>query len=303
MVRVWKHNLALPARTNHNGTHGENVIVLKNVNWPDNFHPSSGAGFVMIAKGSVLDGNMGKRMMVICGMVITSIVLIFVPLAVADTELLQEPIEIAFDPQFFVDDYVVDNRWPLLKREEVLVRTVHQPVKHPANPLVSGRGGYVNVVWDEDAQLYRMLYQDFWYYNLEPLQYTYAIAYAQSKDGIEWEIPDLDLYEWKDSSKNNICWQAPSDQEDLASRVAYSQYLLDIPVEHRRGYKYVMYYVTKTGVYLVGSQDCIHWDVSTLGRIERHPDWTRFSPRHPCLDCVGPHQKSICVVHSGHGSI
>ena len=35
--------------------------------------------------------------------------------AVADTALPVEPVEIGQQTQFFVDDYIVDNRWPLLK--------------------------------------------------------------------------------------------------------------------------------------------------------------------------------------------
>lgn len=196
------------------------------------------------------------------------------PIALADTDLPEEPVEIGHESQFFIDDYIVDNRWPLRKREEVLVRTIHQPVKHPANPVLPGRGGYVNVVWDEQTKLYRMLYQDFWYYSREPLKYTYAVAYAQSSDGIEWETPNLGFYTWKETKKNNICWQAPSDRDGPRTIGAYSQYLLNIPEEHRRGFKYVMYYVTADGVHLVGSNDCIHWDESSVTLIgdDFHPD-------------------------------
>ncbi|MCH2126384.1 MAG: hypothetical protein MK165_16460 [Pirellulaceae bacterium] len=192
----------------------------------------------------------------------------------ADTDLPIEPLQIGHAPQFFVDDYLVDNRWALKKREEFLVRTVHQPVKHRGNPLLPGRGGYVNVVWDEEAKLYRMVYQDFWYYSKDPLKYTYAVAYAESQDGIEWDTPDLGFYQWKNTRQNNICWQVPSDRDGPVSTGAYSQYLLNIPPEHRRGYKFVMYYVGPTGVHLIGSNDCIHWDEKSVTQIGRnfHPD-------------------------------
>ena len=151
----------------------------------------------------------------------------------ADTDLPKEPVEIGHRTQFFVDDYIVDNRWALKKREEFLVRKVHQPVKHPANPVIPGRGGYVNVVWDDDAKLYRMLYQDFWYYSKDPVKYTYAIAYAESKDGLKWDTPNLAFYKWKNTRQNNICWQVPSDRDAPVTTGAYSQYLLTIPKEHR----------------------------------------------------------------------
>ncbi len=191
-----------------------------------------------------------------------------------ETVLPDEPVEIGHESQFFVDDYIVDNRWALLKKDEALVRMAHQPVKHPANPLIRGEGTYLNVVWDEDAQLFRMLHQDFWYYSLKPVKYTYSVAYAKSKDGIEWKKPRLGFYKWKGSRDNNICWQVPSDREGPKSIGAYSQYLLDLPEEHRRGHKYVMYYVGADGVYLVGSDDCIHWDESSVTSIgdDFHPD-------------------------------
>ena len=192
----------------------------------------------------------------------------------ADTDLPTEPVEIGNTPQFFVDDYIVDNRWPLRKREEFLVRKIHRPVKHPANPVIPGKGGYVNVVWDEDAKLYRMLYQDFWYYSKDPVRYTYAVAYAESKDGLKWDIPNLGFYKWRNTRENNICWQVPSDRNGPVSAGAYSQYLLRLPKEHRGGYRFVMYYVSSSGVHLVGSNDCIHWDEKSVTRIgdDFHPD-------------------------------
>ena len=54
-----------------------------------------------------------------------------------------EPVQIGHESQFFVDDYIVDNRWALLKKDEALVRVAHQPIKHPANPLIGGEGGYL----------------------------------------------------------------------------------------------------------------------------------------------------------------
>lgn len=187
---------------------------------------------------------------------LSAILCLTVP-ALAETELPDEPVEIGNEPQLFVDDYIVDNRWPLDKVVEVMGRVVHQPVKHASNPVIKGKGGYLNVVWDEDAKLYRMLYQDFWYHN--PPRYTYAIAYAESKDGITWETPNLGLYEWRGSMNNNICWQ--SLETSIDGPRAEAPFLLELPEEHRRGHRFVMYYVSaKTGCHLVGSNDCIHWD-------------------------------------------
>ena len=40
-------------------------------------------------------------------------ILLLAPLAFSEIELPNEPFEIGFEPQLFVDAYMVDNRWPL----------------------------------------------------------------------------------------------------------------------------------------------------------------------------------------------
>ena len=62
--------------------------------------------------------------------------------AFSETVLPDEPVQIGHESQFFVDDYIVDNRWALLKKDEALVRVAHQPIKHSANPLIRGEGDY-----------------------------------------------------------------------------------------------------------------------------------------------------------------
>lgn len=71
-----------------------------------------------------------------------------------------QALEIAHEPQFFVDDYVVDNRWGVEYLKETVTRVFHPPKKNKHNPLIAGTGGYVNVVRDEQAGLFRMWYQD-----------------------------------------------------------------------------------------------------------------------------------------------
>ena len=48
-------------------------------------------------------------------------------------------IRIRRQPQFFIDDYLVDNRWGIEYLTEVVTRAFHAPVKHPANPLIAER--------------------------------------------------------------------------------------------------------------------------------------------------------------------
>lgn len=81
---------------------------------------------------------------------------------------------------------------------------------------------YGNVIYDEDAKLYKCWYSPFIVDNsakgmsLEqrkerryrpPREREMAICYATSKDGIAWEKPDLGLVEYEGSKATNIVWR------------------------------------------------------------------------------------------------
>lgn len=188
-------------------------------------------------------------------------------LILATTEVMamvpQEPIEIGHEPQYFVDDWLVDNRWGNRSTENV-VRSFHQPVKYPGNPLIAGTGGYVQVLRDPETGLFRMWHQTHAYVPDEngeiPRIPDYAIAYAESEDGLSWETPDLELYDWP-GHENNIVWRGHD------GRRGSSPHIIDVPEQARRGYRYVMSYTGIGGLHLVGSQDGIHWDPSSVMRI------------------------------------
>ena len=158
-------------------------------------------------------------------------------------------------PQLLVDDHLVDNRWGAEYLTETVLRVFHAPVKHPLNPLIGGRGGYVNVRRGDDG-LFRMWYQEYWDQSLEPRRYTYAVAYAESDDGVEWRLPRVGEHEFKGTRDNNIVLLGPRGGR------AETPFLLDIPESERRGYRYVMLYLTDDpkGARLIGSHDGIRWD-------------------------------------------
>ena len=82
---------------------------------------------------------------------------------------------------------------------------------------------YANVVYDSEEKLYKCWYSPFIIddsslgMTLEQRKNKYrpprdremAICYAESKDGIIWDKPNLDLIEFDGSRMNNIVWRGP----------------------------------------------------------------------------------------------
>lgn len=75
------------------------------------------------------------------------------------------PLKIDARHQLFVDDFIIS-------KIEQLTRQFHQPIKHPANPLMPG--GYMGVLHDEKQGRFRM-------WNV--------LDYHTSADGIRWSAP------------------------------------------------------------------------------------------------------------------
>jgi hypothetical protein len=183
-------------------------------------------------------------------------------LAHAASSLPVEPVEIRTTPQFFADDYLVDNRWAVRQRSEAVLRVFHAPKKSPKNPLFRGDAGFVCVSRDPQEGLFRMWYQTHARVGKpeEETKTLYAIAYAEAKDGLNWARPNLGLHEWKGTKANNIVWRGPKE-----SRASGHQ-LLDLPESERRGHRYVLTYHTSgarkgvNGLRVIGSPDGIHWD-------------------------------------------
>lgn len=92
--------------------------------------------------------------------------------------------------QLFVDDFLIE--------ETDLIRVYNHPVKYAGNPVLKPetdfelnrpgnaialpKGG--GLWWDSNRQVYRLWYEAGW---------CNRICYAESKDGIHWERPNLDV--------------------------------------------------------------------------------------------------------------
>lgn len=196
-----------------------------------------------------------------------------------------EPIHIGHEPQFVFDNYVVDNHWAIHYKRQAVTRVFHQATKHTANPVMNyDAPSYCSVAYDEQARLFRMYYQA----NIRvttPLsdgtqetlpaatkgrKYRTHVAYAESKDGVTWVRPDLNLYPWEKRKPNNIVVARTKS----GSTETCGPYLLEVPESSRRGYRWRMLYRAKgrdpddyNGIRIRGSQDGIHWDEESDTRI------------------------------------
>jgi hypothetical protein len=110
------------------------------------------------------------------------------------------PIGVGLRKQLFIDDHVVAST-------SGTKRQLHQPVKHPGNPIISPPapqpgneellhlGG--SVIYDQQENLFKM-----WYEANNASRTHAAVAYATSTDGINWDMPCFNKINYPE-------WDAP----------------------------------------------------------------------------------------------
>lgn len=205
----------------------------------------------------------------------TSIVLVagFIGVLVAAAPP-REPIEIGHESQFVLDMHVVDTTWGLKPKGEPVKRVLHQAKKHPANPIITGDDPSHLCVLREADGTFRMWYQA----NVKHTEdskvkdkdnYSVSVAYAESKDGVHWNKPTLDLF--PDAKQYKLPRNAAIHRVDAPKCESGAPQILEVPEKDRRGFRYVMLYLMSTaplnGIRLVSSQDGIHWDFTSDTRI------------------------------------
>ena len=111
------------------------------------------------------------------------------------------PVAVGHQRQLLLDDYIVEDQWNCR-------RMVHQPIKHPDNPVVSptrpseAKGvSYLSVFHDQDTDCVRL-----WGAASEggKEELSRRGVYYESEDGIDWRYPELDLVEFEGHRANNI---------------------------------------------------------------------------------------------------
>lgn len=118
-----------------------------------------------------------------------------------------DPIPVGSRRELFVDDALIE------KFSGKAELRLHEPARREIvyrcdSPWEGGTSGYVTVF--QDGPLYRMYMRgseaEVVNGKLSEKMHPYTIAYAESRDGIHWIKPELGLFEFQGSKKNNIVW-------------------------------------------------------------------------------------------------
>ena len=175
------------------------------------------------------------------------------------------PVKIDGARQLFVDDYLIASR-------DGLRRVLHQPRKHPANPIMTGETAWEGgprwgpvlayVLRDEKTGRFRLWYRSRVTYESAGRKYSFPNMYAESADGLHWDRPKLGLYEWDGSTENNIILPAGDlrglthEQQDAAApwKAVWEH---NSPSRCLEG-------MEREGCYVYTSSDGIRWERSHL---------------------------------------
>ena len=116
-------------------------------------------------------------------------------------------IDIGSRRELFVDDFLIEKLTGQAERR-MQHPTPQEVVLRFDSPWEGNGSNYISVFRDGD--LYRMYYRgaQLSIENGKLVQpHPQVTCYAESQDGISWKKPDLGLFEWEGSKKNNIIWK------------------------------------------------------------------------------------------------
>jgi hypothetical protein len=196
-------------------------------------------------------------------------------------------VELCLGPNLFVDDY-------LIASGEGITRTMHQPEKmldpviHNDLPML-----YMTVLYDPNLGLYRMWYNCSRRYRHEGNGHNYmtGYAYAESKDGIKWKLPELGLVSFPGEEGNSLT--------KYPTTLPYPNNFIDAPMEH-----FALFFVDdgpdcahpsrryKMAYYVAGKKSGMHVAFSADGfRFKEYEG----NPVLPAMDSEGSHVISDAI--------
>lgn len=144
-----------------------------------------------------------------------SVLLVF--LLVETAAFGAEPVDIGNRLELFVDDHLIEETRGDVHRQ--LIRPEPKDVVfETGEPWEGNTSGYYTVF--QDGDLYRMIYRGWQHDAKMKAAHKEVTCYAESKDGIHWKKPNMGLFEWNGSKKNNIVWLSPGTHNFTAFRDA-----------------------------------------------------------------------------------
>lgn len=153
--------------------------------------------------------------------------------------------------ELFVDDFLIADLQGDAKQHLVLPEA-QDVVFETGEPWEGNTSGYYSFF--QDGDMYRMVYRGWQHDEAKKAAHREVTCYAESKDGIHWVKPELNLLEWKGSKANNIIWLGPGTHNFFAFR------------DHNPAAKPEAKYKALGGIGEYGgglvpfySPDCIHW--------------------------------------------
>jgi len=181
-------------------------------------------------------------------------------------------LEIGSQLQLFVDDWLIDTMSGGLSLKLHSPRPAEVVLRYD-KPWEGRWSGYASVLRDDDRC--RMYYRaGLVEAALGDAQWE-SVCYAESADGIHWEKPELGLFEYQGSSKNNIVWKGVGTHCSIG---AFKDTNPDCQPAER--YKALSSDGYQKPVYAFGSPDGIHWHL-----IQKEPVITEYDGAVAAYDC------------------
>ena len=188
-----------------------------------------------------------------------------------------DPIEIGSRRELFADQALVE------RMEGKAALQLHHPQQREIalsfdKPWEGNASGYPTVF--KDGDLYRMYYRGHRYI-LDPPPLRQAqpevVCYAESRDGVHWDRPNLGLFDWpitqnnSGNKDNNILWRGGAETHNFAPFLDTNP---NCPADQK--YKAVGGTTASNGLLTFKSADGVHWSplsngpVVTQGAFDSH---------------------------------
>ena len=223
------------------------------------------------------------------------------------------------EPQLFLDDFLIDNRY---NEDDISAKVVHVllPPKRSAEPLMrpdlempweATHGiGYTSVLFDPDAQRFRLYYQIWNPKTNGENPSGYSTAYAESEDGLNWERPLFDFVLWN-GEKTNILLRGEGEAKAPHVHLVHQAGIEAssgkpirnvgmLPPEALRGHPYLMFYCDHEH-FLATSEDGIHWSPRQQMILPNRVDCFSTIVHDPARNEYVMFYRNKLIYHDGEG--